>query len=272
MDNALKLRILGQEQVNKKDILTHGYKKWRQMKRKTKEPFFAVYKDLAKHLHEIETGPLKLYIYYGFAAGNEDGSSWHSSSTIADKLMVNKKTVEAWNKKLEEYGLVYRVFDGKPTKTTYLLPLSDYAHDMGSKQSFDAWVTSDDFRNTYGEICSFFVFTEKKGTRYDNYHVVEVSIDYGTFNKRKVYYYYISKALSVIPSIEDIDALDDKIYKQPSHDQLGKIGTRDPICWFINDGADLSRQQDLMELTQDLGSLSNYDNFVPIDWEVKGDD
>lgn len=268
MDDLLKLRISGSKVVKKKDILTSGYKHWRANKTKTKEPFFAVYKDIEPYLYDIDPGPLKLYIYYGFASGNDSGYSWHAINTIADNLKVNKKTVEAWNKKLEDYGLITRFHDSKPSKSTYLLPLSDYAQDMGSKKSFEDWIDSVEFTETYTKIDNYYLFVEKKGNKYHNYFVVEVSKDYGTYNKRKIYYYYVNKSLNISPSISVDEELDDLIYRMPHHTNLSPVKARNPSGWFVNKGVNLATSNDIVELSHQISNAADLDNFIQLEWEV----
>lgn len=117
------------KKVDKETSVEHWneeqYKQWRNNVNQIGTNFFMLYKDFEKHLKEISSGALKLYLYYGFHAKNETGISWHSIETISEYFYVSEKTINNWNKELIERGLIYRKSkDNKRNKTTYLLPLS----------------------------------------------------------------------------------------------------------------------------------------------------
>lgn len=106
--------------------LKHYYKSWRAVNQKTKSSFIALdnaFRDT--YLKDLESGPLKLYLYFCFAANNEHGHSWHGIQKIADYFDCQTRTIDNWIKVLVDKDLVYRTQKGHRSHTTYLLPFSD---------------------------------------------------------------------------------------------------------------------------------------------------
>ncbi|MEC0367961.1 hypothetical protein [Bacillus subtilis] len=106
--------------------LKHYYKSWRTVNQTTKSSFIALdnaFRDT--YLKDLEPGPLKLYLYFCFAANNDHGHSWHGIQKIADYFDCQTRTIDNWIKVLVDKDLVYRTKKGHRSHTTYLLPFSD---------------------------------------------------------------------------------------------------------------------------------------------------
>lgn len=102
------------------------YASWRSFNKDTEEPFFALYEGFKnQHLATLESGPLRLFLYFGFHSKNQTGDSWHSISTIAEFFNTQTRTVDNWIKTLVDKGLIYRVRKGHRSHTTYIIPYSD---------------------------------------------------------------------------------------------------------------------------------------------------
>lgn len=133
------------------------YSQWKKnmSKNQTSTSFFMLYKNFEKHLKDISSGALKLYLYYGFYAKNETGVLWHSIETVCNYFQVSEKTVNNWNRELIERGLIYRVNkDNKRNKTTYLLPLSLTLYE---EQEIDMnYLNNDKFKEVFGDITAIF--------------------------------------------------------------------------------------------------------------------
>lgn len=249
MDSNLKKRISGNIKIDEVELLTSGYKNWRSNKKDNKDAFFMVFKDIEDYLPDIPNAALKLYIYYGFAAKNETGESWHSIATIATALGVTNKTVETHNAKLEELGMIKRIQTKKRSKSTYLLPLSDFVQNLGNIATLTNWVTSPTFKSIYGETFNYYHFVEgrdKKTVRH--YYVVRVSKDFGSKNKRNIYYYICDKTEKSRPRYTELSELDDYIYSLPTDDFILKIEEKFPESYFIPNGIDLSKDKEVLEL------------------------
>lgn len=106
-------------------VLKNYYKVWRDYNKGNREPFFPIFNVFKeKHLKELEAGPLKLYLYFGFHADNQYGHNWHSIETIAGFFKTQPRTINNWIKKLIDAGLIHRDRKGKKSNTTYLIPYS----------------------------------------------------------------------------------------------------------------------------------------------------
>lgn len=82
----------------------------------------------------LTDGAVKLYLYYAFAANNDTGESWHSIDTISRELGATERSIGNWNRLLEDLGLIYRTKNRKKSKTTFVLPLTRFAVNMGKKR------------------------------------------------------------------------------------------------------------------------------------------
>jgi hypothetical protein len=123
-----RLGLLGPiSAADEKDLM---YKQYHQAWRKTNTdsnasfiPLFTSFK--AKHLASLDSGPLRLYLFFAFAAKNQYGHSWHSIQSIAEFFGTQTRTVDNWIKVLVDKNLIYREQKGKKSHTTYLIPYSD---------------------------------------------------------------------------------------------------------------------------------------------------
>lgn len=92
----------------------------------SKYRFARVDSNFEKFLPYLKEGAIKLYIYYLMKANNKTGVSWHSVKTIADALGVTDRSVSNWNSQLEDFNLIVRDHFDKQSKSTFVLPLTDY--------------------------------------------------------------------------------------------------------------------------------------------------
>lgn len=125
MNNPFQPKIAKIIEINEDTARKNYYGSWRKFNQLQNAPFIAidnVFKD--KYLNKLESGPLRLYLYFAFAAKNKHGHSWHSISTIADYFKAQTRTIDNWIKALVDEGLIYRQRAGKKSNTTYLIPFS----------------------------------------------------------------------------------------------------------------------------------------------------
>lgn len=106
----------------------NNYKYWREHRKDGKQPFLMVPSEILNYLKSIHTRAISLYLYYCSRAGNNTGKSWAAVETAAKELDISTKSVNNWNRELEELGLIARINEGKSSKTTYLLPISNYTY------------------------------------------------------------------------------------------------------------------------------------------------
>lgn len=142
--------------------LKEYYKSWRD----SKPPFLALYNSFKdKHLRDLEAGPLKLYLFFAFAADNDYGHSWYSISSIAEFFNAQTRTIDNWIKVLVDKELIYREQKGKKSHTTYLIPYDNtlVQHKASKKRDEDNQQVLDDFivklrgrEFLYGEVFKVF--------------------------------------------------------------------------------------------------------------------
>ena len=117
MSGIIKLAKKDSSNKSIDNIYKSNYKQWKVNLEKNKTPYFMLSKVFDKHLREITSGALKLYLYYGFHSKNDTGVSWHSIETISDYFQVSEKTINNWNKELIERGLIHR--DSKDNRRNF---------------------------------------------------------------------------------------------------------------------------------------------------------
>lgn len=120
---------LGKQKVgeySKEGHYENNYKFWRQYRKNANEKFFMVPSEIIKYVSSIKSKAMNLYLYYSYRANNDSGKSWASVERAAEDLCISTKSVNNWNKELESLGLIARINEGKSSKTTYLLPITDY--------------------------------------------------------------------------------------------------------------------------------------------------
>jgi len=152
------------------------YNSWRDQNQKSKSGFMALdnsFRDT--HLSTLEPGPLRLYLYFSFAASNDYGFSWHGITKIAEFFETQTRTIDNWIKVLVDKDLIYRAQKGNKSHTTYLIPFSDtiITHPAPKKRDDDNQELLDDLIKTieemeflYGDIIKvfhLFQWTSRKG-------------------------------------------------------------------------------------------------------------
>ena len=122
----LKLDQLEEKDYTSADHYGKNYKHWREYRKNLNQPFLMVPSEILSYVSSIKSKAISLYLYYCFRANNSTGKSWPSIETTAKDLSISLKSVSNWNNELETLGLIARINDNQSSKTTYLLPISDY--------------------------------------------------------------------------------------------------------------------------------------------------
>lgn len=138
MDDLRLFYILNREQnavPDENELLKNYYKSWR---RTNREGFAIIYNDFKdKHLADLGGGPLKLYLFFCFAASNEGGWSYYSVNKIAELLKTSPRSVDSWIKVLVERQLIARGRTNKRVNNTYLLPYSTTLVELSTPKNFE---------------------------------------------------------------------------------------------------------------------------------------
>lgn len=117
---------LSVKKISDVEATQHAYQEWRKFRKESQETFFIIPTGLKEYLPYFYTKALNLFLYYCFHAKNETGESWHSIETISKSLGVSTRTINKWNTVLEKAGLIYREANNHLSKSTFLLPISNY--------------------------------------------------------------------------------------------------------------------------------------------------
>lgn len=163
----LKLGKSTKEDYTAEKHFENNYKLWRKHRKELSEPFFMVPSEIRHYVSSIKSKAISLYLYYCYRANNNSGKSWASVERTAEDLGISTKSVNNWNNELESLGLITRISEGRSSKTTYLLPISDYYY-------FEKNVTPTKFiefseEQIDGEIlCVLHLFQWTKGKQEEN--------------------------------------------------------------------------------------------------------
>lgn len=122
----IKISGLSMNEVSDVEATQQAYQEWRKFRKESQESFFIIPTGLKEYLPYFYTKALNLFLYYCFHAKNETGESWHSIETISKALGVSTRTINKWNTVLEKAGLIYREANNHLSKSTFLLPISNY--------------------------------------------------------------------------------------------------------------------------------------------------
>lgn len=102
-------------------------------KNNSKFKFARLDNNFAHYLPYLKDGAVKLYLHYAMSANNETGESWYGIQTSGNKIGVTERSINNWNKELEDMGLICRISAGRKSKSTFLLPITGFA----KKANFD---------------------------------------------------------------------------------------------------------------------------------------
>lgn len=121
-----ELGLLGNREFNFNVKLRSEYENWRSFRQNSNENYFILPKELEDYLPSISTRAINLYLLYCFKADNKTGTSYPSVDYCSETLKVSSRSIDSWNSILVNLGLIYRSAETSRSKTTYLLPISDY--------------------------------------------------------------------------------------------------------------------------------------------------
>lgn len=122
----LKLGRSTKEEYTEIKHTENNYKFWREHRKNWNQTFFMVPSEVLSYVSSIKSRAMSLYLYYSYRAGNNTGKSWASVERAAEELAISTKSVNNWNNELESLGLIARISEGRSSKTTYLLPVTDF--------------------------------------------------------------------------------------------------------------------------------------------------
>lgn len=249
------------------------YKNWRITQRESDAKYLILYKDFDIHLKDISSGALKLLLYYGFNGKNETGHSWHSIDTISKYFGVSSRSVNTWNKELEDRGLIARSNSNEKSKTTYLLPFCTniiFINDKTKNSYVKKDMNDKSFIKVYGEkTAAFHFFQWRKNpdddTKYDdpyNTLVIVYSKKYKSYVQNTAFIYPIST--NEYNDYIDTKKFHDEIYIFDSNLDIPELDLRIQGI-AVNSKFNIRTYQVLKDLvTQLMNPLVDLDEFYKI--------
>lgn len=147
----LKLNIKKEALLSDNDYLKYNYKTWRESSKESNQNFYILPHEFKEYLPLIHTSAINLYMFYCLHSKNEGGDSWYSLESLSKELGASTKSINNWNKELENLGLIYREKNTKKSSTTFLLPITDYI--QTSEKSVDEYIMTSN-KNFDGELIS----------------------------------------------------------------------------------------------------------------------
>lgn len=159
-------------EISLEESLKNNYKKWMNYRKVTQKNFMMVPKEFieSKYIQAINSNAISLYLYYIYRAKNDTGVSWPSISLIAEELGVSEKSINNWNKTLEEIGLIHREKGILGSKNTYLLPISDYLS-LENKGSYKKFIEFSREKVDGKLVAAFHLFQWIKNTDSEKYDI-----------------------------------------------------------------------------------------------------
>lgn len=162
MKNKFTLNINNFITNSEGKYLRENYQHWREFQQENDSNFLILNDSFKQYLPILKTGALNLYLFYSFHSKNKTGENWYSLDTLAKELNTSKRSIINWNEELQNVGLIYRQDEGKASKTTFLMPTSNFFLDLRGKTNFE------DYQKIYNEqidgnlVSSYHIFQWRK--------------------------------------------------------------------------------------------------------------
>lgn len=149
------VKLSGVKSKKKASIISESYEQWRNYTKESKDNFFIMPSGIKKYLPFFSGKAMNLYLFYCLNSDNRTGESWYSTKTCAKHLNVTERTINKWNEVLEAIGLIKRTSNNKTSKSTFLLPISNFIvkiDDMKSPQYVSSYYESNYQQDIDGEL------------------------------------------------------------------------------------------------------------------------
>lgn len=146
-----------------------NYEYWRKCMKDTNANFYILSNDLVKYLPVLKSGAMNLYLYYCFSANNKTGENWKSTDTIARELETTTRSINNWNNDLKQLGLISRKSKNKSSKTTFLLPISNFFVDYSNRISPKEYLEKYDKELDGTPYSIYHIFQWRKNSKTNNY-------------------------------------------------------------------------------------------------------
>lgn len=229
------IKIAGLKNTKTKEY-GDSYGQWRKYNKDAQNTFHILPSGIKKYLPYFDGKAMNLYLFYCLHSRNETGESWYSTKRCAEELGVTVRSINNWNTILEDIGLIVRAANNHTSKSTFLLPLSNYVvkEDETAVADFVKNYQEDTYkRSTDGELVSvinLFQWRKNSETKaYDEpYNVLCLAFE------RTHYYESADKEFKVLKFVLIGENVMDQSINFKSNEFVESV-------YMINDGEDIKR-------------------------------
>lgn len=167
------VKLAGLSNKKNENKVTDSYKQWREFNKGVGDNFYILPSGIKEYLPYFDGKAMNLYLYYCLHSSNTTGESWHSTKKCAEELRVTERSINNWNKILENIGLVVRTKNNKKSTSTFLLPISNYVVGNYEDNAIDylkKYKASQQLKDIDGKLVSVYnLFQFRKNKDTNNY-------------------------------------------------------------------------------------------------------
>lgn len=167
------VKLAGLSNKKKESKITDSYKQWREFNKGVKDGFYILPSGIKKYLPYFDGKAMNLYLYYCLHSDNKTGESWHSTQKCAEELKVTDRSINNWNKILENIGLIVRTKNNRKSMSTFLLPISNYVvgnYEDNAIHYLEKYKESQHLKDIDGELVNVYnLFQFRKNKDTNNY-------------------------------------------------------------------------------------------------------
>lgn len=124
-NNPFNIQQGKEKEESEAAILKRQHADWKRYEMKGVKKYYILFDGIKPYLPLMGKAS-ELYLFYCLVSRNETGESWYATDTLAKELNVSVRTINLWNSKLSQLGLIKRVNNETKTTHTFLLPTNDY--------------------------------------------------------------------------------------------------------------------------------------------------
>lgn len=110
---------------NKSSLFINQHKIWKNSEKKSIKQYYLLFNGIDQYLPFVGKA-MVLYTLYCLYSKNETGESFHGVDSLKKDLMVSDRTINNWNRLLEDLGLIKRIDGYSKSTHTFILPTRDY--------------------------------------------------------------------------------------------------------------------------------------------------
>lgn len=106
-------------------LFINQHKIWKANEKNSIKQYYLLFNGIDQYLPFVGKA-MALYTLYCLYSKNETGESFHGVDSLKKDLMVSDRTINTWNRHLEDLGLIKRIDGYSKSTHTFILPTRDY--------------------------------------------------------------------------------------------------------------------------------------------------